>query len=309
MGLLVEIAVFAAVVLLALGLMWMLAPSDGAVKDRLADLHRGDAPAPDSPETTTRIEMSAFRRFVDRLGRAVAPSRSDPATDALLKAAGVSGERSIRAFLALKFSLMLILPSAVAILCTVLGLMRDPIAIMGILIAAPIGLFAPNAMYAMRGAARRDAMRRALPDVLDLMVICVEAGMGLNAAFKRVAEKVRPAAPALADEFLQLHLEIQAGRSREDALRAMGDRANVDEVRSLCAMMIQTDRLGTSIAKALRIHSESIRTKFHHEAESRAARATVKLAFPLVLCIFPALLVVVVGPAAVKILAAFGEMK
>lgn len=309
MGALVLIAIFAAVVLLALALMWMVAPTDGAVKDRLADLHKGDVPVPDAPETTATLKLSAFRRFVDRLGSAVAPSRNDPSTDALLKAAGVSGERSIRSFLALKFSLMILLPAAFGGVCGALGLLREPFAILGILALAPIGLFAPNAIYAMRGAARRDGMRRGLPDVLDLMVICVEAGMSLNAAFKRVAEKVRPAAPALADEFLQLHLEIQAGRSREDALRAMGDRAGVDEVKSLCAMMIQTDRLGTSIAKALRIHSEAIRTRFHHEAESRAARATVKLAFPLVLCIFPALLVVVVGPAAVKILAAFGEMK
>jgi tight adherence protein C len=184
----------------------------------------------------------------------------------------------------------------------------DLYVLMFAIIASAVGFYGPNVYTTMRANARRDEMRRSLPDVLDLMVVCVEAGMGLNTAFKRVAEKIEPAAPTLAREFLKLHREIRAGRSREEALRAMGERTGVEEIRSLAAMMIQTEKLGTSIAKALRVQGESIRTKFHHAAEARAARATVTLAFPLILCIFPALLVVIVGPAALKIWEALGGL-
>jgi len=298
-----ELGIFAAVALAVLGVAWMLTPRRDAVKDRLAALHTDDVPfASATPEPVRRRGFLAS--FGRRRAKPASPGGAPVPAD--LRSAEAF-DPSIRGYLVAKAVLMIALPALTALAFRFANLLHTPWALMAILSAAPVGLFAPNVFQALREAARKDRLRRALPDVLDLLVICVEAGMSLNTAFKRVAERMRSAAPELADEFLQLHREIQAGRSREDALRSLGERVKVDELRALAAMMIQTDRMGTSIAKALRVHADSIRTKFHHEAEARAARATVKLAFPLVLCIFPALLVVIVGPAAVKIVDALGK--
>lgn len=303
MGLLVELGIFLSVALVVLAVAWMLAPREDAVKKRLRDLRLGDAPVP--PSAAAEAPAGSFlQNLLERLGGAPA---ADPEEN--VRKAISDDPRSVRNFLLLKLALMVALPSIYAAACVLAGVADPTWLVMGCLLLAPTGMFLPNAIKANRDNARRDALRRSLPDVLDLLVICVEAGMSLNAAFKRVAEKIESAAPALSAEFMKLHLEIQAGRSREDALRAMGDRTGVDEIRSLTAMMIQTEKLGTSISKALRVHSEAIRSKFHHEAEATAARATVKLAFPLILCIFPALLVVIVGPAAIKIWTAFSALE
>lgn len=300
-----ELAIFGAVVLGVMGVAWVLTPKRDVIKERLDAIrtdHNQIGVVPALPS-----EGRAGRKgFLARVFR-TAPKK-EPATTLDARRAAAA-DPSIQRFLLVKVGMMFGLPALTALGFWLVRMLQTPYALMAILGAAPVGLFAPNVFLSLRDAARKDRMRRALPDVLDLLVICVEAGMSLNSAFKRVAERVRPAAPDLADQFMQLHREIQAGRAREDALRSLGERSNVDELRSLAAMMIQTDRMGTSIAKALRIHAEGIRTKFHHEAEARAARATVKLAFPLVLCIFPALLVVIVGPAAVKIWDALGKMQ
>lgn len=297
-----EIAIFASVVLAVFGVVWMLTPRRDLIKDRLEAIrtdHQDVVPYAGSREPEKRgMVARLFRR---------APKK-EPATTLDARKQAVAEASSVP-YLGAKVVLMIVLPTITWLVCRGVGLMGTPYALMAILASAPVGLFAPNVYVSVRDAGRKDRIRRALPDVLDLLVICVEAGMSLNSAFKRVAERIRAAAPDLSDQFLQLHREIAAGRSREDALRALGERSNVDELRSLAAMMIQTDKMGTSISKALRIHAEGIRSKFHHEAEARAARATVKLAFPLVLCIFPALLVVIVGPAAVKIWDSLGRMQ
>lgn len=303
MGLLFELGVFLAVSLVILAAAWALRPREDKVKSRLAALRLGDAAAGEPAPVNMR---SGIRGLIDRLGgvgrpvaeRDLRKERTDP-----------KGSAGTAGFLFLKFALMAGLPATWFVVLRFAGVTDPSYLMFGAFILAPTGMFLPNAIRNAIEERRRDQLRRGLPDVLDLMVICVEAGMSLNAAFKRVAEKIQEAQPAIAGEFLKLHQEIQAGRSREDALRAMGERVAVDEIRSLTAMMIQTERLGTSISKALRIHSDAMRTKFHYQAEARAARATVTLAFPLVLCIFPALLVVVVGPAAIRIWAAFDTIK
>jgi tight adherence protein C len=133
------------------------------------------------------------------------------------------------------------------------------------------------------------------------LVICVEAGLGIAAALQRVAVEMRLASPKLSAELAQVNQEMQTGMSRTDALRNLAERTGVGEIYSLVAMLIQTDRLGTSVAQALRAHAESMRTKRRQRAEQLARKATVKLAFPLVLLIFPALLVVLLGPAIISL--------
>jgi tight adherence protein C len=170
--------------------------------------------------------------------------------------------------------------------------------------AGVIGFYLPTMLIGLRQNQRHDAVLAALPDALDLLVICVEAGLGVAAGLQRVAGEMRLASPVLAGELAIVNQEMQAGISRTDALRNLAERTGVDEVYALVAMLIQTDRLGTSVGQALRSHADSMRTKRRQRAEQLARKATVKLAFPLVLLILPALLVVILGPAAIQLMKA-----
>jgi tight adherence protein C len=148
---------------------------------------------------------------------------------------------------------------------------------------------------------RQEKILVGFPDALDLMVVCVEAGLGLDAAINRVGEEMKVSNALLSEEFRLLGLELRAGKTRRDALKNLGLRTGLEEVKSLMTLLIQTDKFGTSIAQALRVHSDSMRTKRYQRAEEMAAKLPVKLVFPLILFIFPALFVVIVGPAVIKI--------
>lgn len=169
---------------------------------------------------------------------------------------------------------------------------------------AVFGFYLPTIFVALRQAQRRDDILFTLPDSLDLMVVCVEAGLGMGAALQRVSVEMRLASPRLSEELSLVNREMQTGVSRTDALRNLAQRTGVEDVYSLVAMLIQTDRLGTSIAQALRAHAESMRTRRRQRAEQLARQATIKLAFPLVLLIFPALLVVLLGPSGIQLMKA-----
>jgi len=177
-----------------------------------------------------------------------------------------------------------------------------PLHILLILLAvAALGFYLPEVILDLRIRSRKETIVRGFPDALDLLVVCVEAGMGIDAAINRVAEEIRLSSPVLSDEFRLLNLELRAGKSRADALRNLGARADVEEVRSFSTLLIQTDRFGTSVAQALRVHSDAMRTQRYHRAEELAAKLPVKLMFPLIMFIFPAIIVVIVGPAAIQI--------
>ena len=150
-------------------------------------------------------------------------------------------------------------------------------------------------------------MQKALPDALDLLVVCVEAGLGLNQATVRVAEEIERVSPVLSEQIGLVNLEIRAGTPRDEAFRNLGHRTGVQDIKSLMAMLIQTDRFGTSIAQALRTHAETMRQKRRQRAEEAAAKTTIKLVFPLVLFIFPALFVIILGPALIQIFEALGQ--
>jgi tight adherence protein C len=132
--------------------------------------------------------------------------------------------------------------------------------------------------------------------MLDMMVVCVEAGLGLNQALVRVADEIEHVSPVTSEHLALVNMEIRAGTPREDALRHFADRTGLTDVSSLTGMLIQTDKFGTSVAGALRIHSETLRTKRRQRAEEAAAKTTIKLVFPLVLCVFPAMFVVILAP-------------
>jgi len=167
-----------------------------------------------------------------------------------------------------------------------------------------IGFYTPTFFIAVRQRQRHGEILSALPDALDLMVVCVEAGLGLGAALQRVGVEIRLASHHLSEELSLVNQEMQTGVARTDALRNLAERTGVDDVYSLVAMLIQTDRLGTSVAQSLRAHAESMRTRRRQRAEQMARKASIKLAFPLVFLIFPALLVIILGPAGIQLLKA-----
>ena len=163
-----------------------------------------------------------------------------------------------------------------------------------------IGYILPGMVLARMAKRRSHRIRLSLADMLDLLVVSVEAGLGLDAALQRVGQELAFAYPELADELRLINLELRAGKPRSEALRNLADRTGVDDLQSLVTMLIQTDKFGTSVAQSLRVYSETLRTKRRQRAEEAAAKTGVKMVFPLVTCIFPAIWVITIGPAAIK---------
>lgn len=171
--------------------------------------------------------------------------------------------------------------------------------------ALGVGFLAPDMILGRLIKRRQNKIRRGLPDALDLLVICLEAGLSLDQALKRTSEDLAKAQPALCDELKIVVLEQRAGRPRTDCWRHMAERTDVDYVRNLVSVLVQSEQFGTSVAKTLRVHSETLRTKRTQKVEEMAAKTTVKLVFPLVLFIFPSLFLVVLGPAVITMLDSF----
>ncbi len=163
-------------------------------------------------------------------------------------------------------------------------------------------LFVPDVVLWFLSKKRKEAIFLGLPDCLDLMVVCVEAGLGLDQAMRKVAEEMKKSHRVLAEEFGLCNLHLQMGRGRSQVLQDLGNRTGVDDLRSLAAILIQADKFGSSIAQALRVQSDSMRTRRRQIAEEKAAKTAVKLIFPLVLFIFPGIFVVLVGPAAITMI-------
>src|SRR5688572_26785873 len=163
-----------------------------------------------------------------------------------------------------------------------------------------VGYILPGMVLARKAKARAHRIRLSLADMLDLLVVSVEAGLGLDQALSRVGSELEFAYPELSDELRLINLELRAGKPRAEALRNLADRTGVDDLSALVTMLIQTDKFGTSVAQSLRVYSETLRTKRRQRAEEAAAKTGVKMVFPLVFCIFPAIWVVTIGPAAIK---------
>jgi len=163
------------------------------------------------------------------------------------------------------------------------------------------GFLGPNQFLRMAGRRRQKQVRRALPNALDLMVVCVESGLGLDQAIMQTAKELRRAHPEISQEFAQVNFELKAGKRRVEALRNLAERCAVDELKKLVAVLVQADRFGTGIAQTLREHSDYMRVQARQVAEEKAAKLGVKLIFPIFFCILPSLFVVTVGPVFVRI--------
>jgi tight adherence protein C len=214
--------------------------------------------------------------------------------------AGIYSERAIPLFLGVKLGGLLVLPILVLFLLWSSTSQRS--LLMGIpLVLCALGYFLPNLILNRIIHSRQQQIRESLPDALDLLVVCVEAGQGLDAAVKRVSEDLQESSPVISQELLMVNLETMAGLDRQQALKNLGERTGVEELISLCNILIQSERFGTSIAQALKTQSDYMRTTRRQRLEELAAKTPVKLVFPMLLFIFPGIMVVILGPTIIRL--------
>jgi len=240
---------------------------------------------------------SRFVQVMKRVGRASPKTESETSKlSQRLVAAGYRRNEALIVFFGLRLTVALL----------AFGVLATPViirpSIPGALVLCVIAYVLPAMVLARLAKRRQHLIQLGLPDVLDLLVVSVEAGLGLDQAIQRVGEELAFAHPDLSDELRLVNLQLRAGKGRSEALHNLGERTGVDDVKSLVAMLVQTDKFGTSISQSLRVHSEVLRTKRRQRAEEAAAKTGVKMVFPLVFCIFPAVWVVTIWPAAVKFL-------
>ena len=270
-----------------------------------ADSVTWESPVGDSPSSGERAGL--LGRFVEFLGSLGKGAEGDELKDythtrAKFLRAGFSKRNAPKVFWGTKIFLAVLLPiTFLSVRLTALGIFEPRLTLGMLLGCGLLGFYLPDMWLVIRTSSRKRRMLDALPDALDLMVVCVEAGMGMDAAVNRIGEELKLTHKDLSDEFKLLNLELRAGKSRQAALRNLALRTDLEEVNSLVTLLIQTDRFGTSVAKALRVYSDSFRTKRYQRAEEIAAKLPVKLVFPLIMFIFPSLFVVILGPAAIRI--------
>jgi tight adherence protein C len=242
-----------------------------------------------------------FRDFVVRLGSLVPAKASQSGFDQRrLTRAGYRSSHSLQLLYGARVLLAVALPLSTAAITAGMRLAGDTqsIAIAG---AAIAGYIAPGSFVSLKARRRQHRIRRGLPDALDLLVICVESGLGLDQALMQVASELELAHPDISLEFAMVNVELRTGKRRADALRSLAERTAVDELKKLVAVLIQADRFGTGIAQSLRTHADYMRVQSRQRAEELAAKVGVKLVFPIFFCILPTLFVVTVGPMAVRI--------
>ncbi|WP_343346750.1 type II secretion system F family protein [Sphingomicrobium sp. XHP0239] len=216
--------------------------------------------------------------------------------------AGYTSPAAPRVYTLIRFVLVLALPALVVTWMWAVGGIDQLVKLyVGGVIAALFGLYVPSLLVTIRADRRREEMQNGFPDALDLMLVCVEAGLGLEAAFNRVGMEMATSHPLLAEQFAAVTLEMRAGRSREDALRRMADRAGVDDIRAFATLLIQSTKLGSSIAATLRTYAAEMREKRKLRAEERAHRVPVLLSMPLVGCMLPAMIGVLMIPAVIRV--------
>jgi tight adherence protein C len=278
--------------------------------ERLENLaETGDANAP-LPSTLRRgAEPSFSRTTLPKLGTALVPNNEEERTllGTRLIHAGFYGRQAMPIFLGVKLLLM-ISPTLVGLALGALGLVPQLYGLLAGGCLGIVGMIGPSFWLDSRKGQRQTAFRRALPDALDLLVICLEGGLSLAGSLKRVASELSTAHPILARELNIVQREIQLGRTPGDSLQQMGVRTDLEEIRSLAAVITQAERFGASLVKSLRVHAETLRVKRQQQAEEMAQKASIKILFPTLLFIFPAIFVVILGPALYQIYEVMGNM-
>jgi len=295
-----------------LGVYWLLYKPQSAATERLRRLGGKEGGAMPSMQTAVMPDESPAADIAQRLASPLNKLLPPSATEAKklqkqLMHAGFRSQEAPIIYRAIQIASMATFPLIVAGVCAV---MARPLgsALVFIIIAFVAGFIMPRFFLGRMTKNRQRELRWGLADALDLMVVSVEAGLGLNAAMLKVSSELKEVHSAIAIEFELANLEIRVGRDRDEALRNLAERTGVDDLRSLVAMLIQTDKFGTSIAKGLRIFSDSLRTKRRQRAEQEAQKAAVKLLFPLSCFLFPTLFIAILGPAALNLMDVLGNM-
>ena len=298
------VLVFVAVLVVALVILLQLGPRQ--LQSRLKQLEKNEV-----SETLTQSGKSPESKWTSRVVKLAEPfSRlslpregweNSPLRVRFMHA-GYNFSSAPELFFAAKTLLALILPFLAVLYLVISAAEPSGNLILTLaLFSSALGYFMPNVFLERRISHRQREIFESIPDALDLTTVCVEAGLGLDAALARVGEEIRFRSPVLGDEFHLVNLELRAGGTRERALRNLAHRTGVEEIETLVALLVQSDRFGTSVAESLRVHSETMRSKRKLMAEEAAAKIPLKLLFPLIFFVFPSLLVVLLGPAFISI--------
>ena len=296
-----QFAVFGAVTVM-LWAMFMLFAGDSSRAserlDQLKDMNSKSASMNDNPNSMSMLEKAA-----PALSKAFEPKSKLEQNELKVKLAnaGFNSPNATQVYAGARAGLGIFCALAGA----ALGFFRwgaNMQGMMALAITTAIGLYAPAIWLWLIRKGRMERIFLSLPDLLDLLVVCVEAGLGLDAAMRRVADDLEDAAPDASYEFAMCNMQLQMGIPKKQALHDLGVRSGVDDMRSLAAILIQAEKFGSSIAQALRVQSDSMRVKRRQMAEEKAQQTSVKMIFPLVIFIFPGVFVVIVGPAAVMMI-------
>jgi tight adherence protein C len=296
---------FAMVSSLALLIALLWTGRKGRLETRLQEL---SGKADIGPEMGSVADLA--RQVLPAVGAPLMPKKEQERTrlQARLIQAGLYSRQALIVFLGVKM-LLTAIPVFAGLMASMLGFvdLQVGLVIGGLLSIA--GLIGPSFWLDQRKAARQSSLRRALPDALDVLVICLEGGLSLFAAFRRMAAELGTAHPLLAAELTIVEREIQLGRSTGEALRAFGERADLEELRRLASVITQAERFGASLVKTLRLHAEILRLKRMQHAEEMAQKAAVRILFPTLIFIFPGLFIILLGPGLIQLLDAFAELK
>lgn len=311
MLLIIAVSTFVCITLGMVGVYWLFMRPQSAATERLRRLGQTSSTA-SGGTTVSLADDNAGEKFTERIAEPINRLLPVSATEAekLQKKLMHAGFRSRNApliYRSIQLLSMASFPAAVGLFCAI---MARPLssAVFWILAAFVVGFFAPRYILGRMIRSRQLRIRWGLADALDLMVISIEAGLGLNAAMLKVSSELNKVHVDISQEFELANLEIRVGRERDEALRNLAERTGVDDLRSLVAMLIQTDRFGTSIAKAIRVFSDSLRTKRRQRAEQAAQKAAVKLLFPLACFLFPTLFIAILGPALIQLMDTLGHL-
>jgi tight adherence protein C len=301
----ITILTFLATAGIVVALVYAFSPAGMGVASRLSRLAGLAAPAPEELNFANR-QKERVRDTLANVGKMLPAPSTDKATRTQLMMIR-AGYRSSEALLAIR-GVKLLFPIGALAGVYLTGLYRVNVFFIPV-VALGLGYLLPDLWLSWRVGSRQRRLRKGLPDALDLLVICVEAGLGLDQALMKVSQDMKISHAELSEELQFVNLEMRVGKTRIEALRELGRRTGLDDIKALVAMLIQTERFGTSIAQSLRVYSDDMRIKRRQRAEEMSAKTSVKMVPPLVFFIFPALMVVILGPAVITLIRQLGFLK
>lgn len=303
MTFLIPILAFISIILAAIGIYYYISPREVS-RERLEKIGGKGVVDEEAISPGLRAVRESLLRILQSFGRIALPKKEEEVSHMRRRflIAGYKGPYATIVFYGGKVFLALLLLLLFTFLRLIfIKLLPHFQTVFLSILSAIIGFYLPNLWIHVKIRRRKENILRGFPDALDLLVVCVEAGLGLDMAINRVGQEIEMSVPVLSEEFKIMNREIRAGKSRQDALRGLALRTELEDVSSLTALLIQTEQFGTSVAQALRVHSDAMRTRRRQRAEEAAAKVPVKMLFPLIFFIFPSIVLVIVGPGIIRI--------